>query len=142
MLLTAKQEKFIRNIVQGMSQREAYKNSYDAKNMKNETIDKRASELFNKREIKGRYEQLLERLEDKAVMSAIERKKWLTRVINNEEETEDYCYDDGDRFATTRTANFAEKMKAMDILNKMDGQYVTKMEGNLDVTIEVDINEN
>ena len=34
--------------------------------MKNETIDKRASELFSKGEIKGRYEELKNELKEKA----------------------------------------------------------------------------
>ena len=29
-MLTAKQEQFVQNLINGMSQREAYKNSYDA----------------------------------------------------------------------------------------------------------------
>ena len=33
-MLTPKQEKFVQNLIKGMSQREAYKKSYDTKNMK------------------------------------------------------------------------------------------------------------
>lgn len=46
-------------MISGLSQREAYKQAYDAGNMKDETIDKRASELFAKGAIKGRYESLI-----------------------------------------------------------------------------------
>lgn len=42
----AKQEKFVQNLVKGMSQREAYKSSYNASNMKDTTIDSNASRLF------------------------------------------------------------------------------------------------
>ena len=58
-MLTPKQEKYIRNLVSGMSQYEAYRNSYDAKNMKRSTIDRRASELFCKSEIRARYDELI-----------------------------------------------------------------------------------
>ena len=58
MSLTIKQEIFIQRLIEGYSQREAYKFAYEADNMKDETIDKRASELFSKGEIKGRYEEL------------------------------------------------------------------------------------
>ena len=57
-MLTLKQERFVQELVKGKSQREAYKLSYDASRMKDATIDKRASELFRKGEIKGRYDEL------------------------------------------------------------------------------------
>lgn len=42
--------------------------------------------------------------------------EWLTQLVkNNGEDT-------------------ADKLKAIDILNKMSGEYVTKVEGNLNVT--------
>ena len=65
MSLTTKQEIFVQRLIEGYSQREAYKFAYEASNMKNETIDKRASELFSKGEIKGRYEELKNELKKK-----------------------------------------------------------------------------
>ena len=38
-MLTVKQEKFVQNIIKGMSQREAYKNSYNATKMKDNSAD-------------------------------------------------------------------------------------------------------
>ena len=65
MSLTTKQEIFVQRLIQGYYQSEAYKFAYEASNMKNETIDKRASELFSKGEIKGRYEELKNELKQK-----------------------------------------------------------------------------
>ena len=65
MSLTIKQEIFVQRLIEGYSQREAYKFAYEADNMKNETIDKRASELFSKGDIKGRYEELKNELKQK-----------------------------------------------------------------------------
>ena len=65
MSLTTKQEIFVQRLIEGYSQREAYKFAYESSNMKNETIDKRASELFSKGEIKGRYEELKNELKQK-----------------------------------------------------------------------------
>lgn len=65
--LTPKQEKFVQALIAGKSQREAYKEAYNAANMKDETIDKRASELFSKGEIKGRYEELMEEHKKKSL---------------------------------------------------------------------------
>lgn len=67
MSLTPKQEKFIQGVVSGLSQREAYKQAYNATKMKTETIDKKASELFSKGEIRGRYEELLNEFKEKAL---------------------------------------------------------------------------
>ena len=39
-MLTAKQEKFVQELIKGKSQREAYKEAFNCKNMKDETIDK------------------------------------------------------------------------------------------------------
>ncbi len=115
-MLTPKQEKFVQNIIKGMSQREAYKNSYNASKMKNETIDSKASNLFKEDKIRTRYEELIKKTEDEAVMSAIERKKWLTDVINGK-----IKYND-------KEAYILEKIKALDILNKMDGEYTSKVQ--------------
>jgi len=71
-MLTPKQEKFIQNIVSGMSQREAYKKSYNAKNMADDTIDNKACKLFNSDKIRARYQELMKRLENKAIMTAEE----------------------------------------------------------------------
>ena len=44
--LTAKQDKFARLVAEGKTQADAYREAYNASNMKPETIHKRASELF------------------------------------------------------------------------------------------------
>lgn len=59
MSLTPKQEKFVQGIVSGLSQREAYKQAYNAANMKETTIDNKAYILFNKDEIRARYEEII-----------------------------------------------------------------------------------
>ena len=56
--LTTKQELFIQGLIKGYSQREAYKMAYEADNMKNESIDVKASNLFKQDKIRLRYEEL------------------------------------------------------------------------------------
>lgn len=131
--LTPKQEKFIQNIIAGMSQREAYKNSYNAENMKDETIDSEASILFNDQKVSKRYQELIEELQDKAIMSAKERMKWLTEVINNEQKETVYYQVNGQSTPIERTADLNTKIKALDTLNKMSGEYTTKIEGSVSV---------
>ena len=119
-MLTFKQESFVQNIIKGMSQREAYKNSYDARNMKDTTIDKKASELFQKGEIRGRYNELVKKLEDSTIMSAKERMKWLSDVVNGKVTHTSY---DSNGNAYDNEAYISDKLKAIDILNKMDNTY-------------------
>ena len=131
--LTPKQEKFIQNIVSGMSQREAYKNSYNAENMKDEVIDVKACELFNDGKMKVRYQELMDKLEDEAIMSAKERMKWLTEVINGKIKDTVYYNVNGTNTPIEKTADISTKIKAVDTLNKMSGEYTTKIEGNVGI---------
>lgn len=125
-MLTAKQEKFVRNLVQGMSQREAYKNSYDAENMSDKVIDNEASLLFNSHEISMRYKELQGRLDKHTIMTAQERLEYLTEIIQGLQ------LDNNDA-----PADLNIKLKAIDIMNKMQGEYVQKIEA--DVNSEVNI---
>ena len=67
MSLTSKQEKFIQALVAGKSQRQAYKEAYNAAKMKDETIDTRACELLKNSKVKARYDELLEEHKNKAL---------------------------------------------------------------------------
>ncbi len=56
--LTPKQELFVQGLFSGLTQREAYKQAFNAENMSLRTIDKRASELYLRGDIKGRLKEL------------------------------------------------------------------------------------
>lgn len=133
-MLNAKQEKFINNIVSGMSQRQAYKDAYQV-SYSDEAIDSKACTLFNSEKVQIRYKELIEKAQDKAIMSAIERKKWLTEVIQNIQ-CEDVYFktEDGSEIKVgSKNADLNTKMKAMDMLNKMDGEYRTILDGSVEV---------
>ena len=57
--LTPKQEKFIMALINGMSQRQAYKFAYNTGNMKDISIDSEACKLFKKDKVQIRYNQLI-----------------------------------------------------------------------------------
>jgi phage terminase small subunit len=65
-MLTTKQEVFVQKLIEGCSQRESYKFAYEADNMKNESIDVKASNLFKQDKIRLRYEELKNELKEKA----------------------------------------------------------------------------
>jgi hypothetical protein len=56
--LSEKQEKFCQNIFSGMTQIDAYRDAYDAENMKDDTVYKRACELMSDGKISGRVDEL------------------------------------------------------------------------------------
>ena len=135
--LTPKQEKFIQNIVAGMSQRQAYKDAFQV-DYDDNAIDVNACKVFNDAKVQLRYKELMEKLEDKAIMTAKERMIWLTGVLTGDIK-ETYTWDGEER---ETTPNMANKLKAMDILNKMSGEYITKIEGDIGVTtVRVDIED-
>lgn len=120
-MLTAKQEKFVQNIVKGMSQRQAYKDAYNAENMKDETIDSEACILFNDQKISERYKELIQQLEDETIMTAIEKRRMLKEMAINKENS------------------VTDRIKAIDTDNKMSGEYTTKIEGTIGVSKLEDI---
>lgn len=69
--LTAKQEKFVRELIKGKSQREAYKSAYSAKNMSNATIDSNACRLLKDNKVAARYDELISKVRSKAEQQAI-----------------------------------------------------------------------
>lgn len=75
--LTLKQEKFVQELIKGKSQREAYRIAYP-KSLKwaDNTVDSRASKLFNSYKVITRYNELRDRLvkeaEDECIISAKE----------------------------------------------------------------------
>lgn len=125
-LSNAKNEKFAQGIFEGLSQRKAYRAAFpSSKKWKDSTVDSRASELYNTSEILGRVKELQEEAADNSILSVIERKKWLSGVIESFDE---------------RTEN---KLKALDLLNKMDGEYTTKIEAdvNTDMNINIELSD-
>ena len=109
-MLTAKQEKFVQNIIQGMSQADAYRSAYSTKNMTDKTIHEAASRLVADSKVSARLSELRGQLTKATIMSAQERLEWLTRLIQSEKETT------------------GDKLKAADIMNKMQGEYIQKVE--------------
>lgn len=133
--LTPKQERFIQNIVAGMSQRQAYKEAFQI-DYDDNAIDSNASTLFNSTKVKQRYQELIEELQDKTIMSAKERMMWLTEVINGNIKDTVYYNVNGENTPIEKTADISTKIKAVDTLNKMSGEYVTNIKGNIGVTYE------
>lgn len=113
-MLTEKQEQFVQNIIAGMNQADAYRSAYPNQRMSDKTVWEAASRLMKNDKVVARLSELRNELAKPSIMSAQKRLEWLTEVINGEEDIN-------------------AKLKAVDIMNKMQGEYVTKVEGNLNV---------
>ena len=112
-MLTAKQEQFVQNIIQGMSQADAYRSAYETKRMSDNAIYREASLLMDNPKVTKRLVELRDKLAKPTIMSAQERLEWLTRLIQSDEEST------------------SDKLKATDIMNKMQGEYVQKVEAEV-----------
>ena len=112
-MLTTKQENFAKAIVEGMNQADAYRSAYSCKNMSDNAIYREASLLVENPKVTQRLKELREQLVKPTIMTAQQRLEWLTRLINSDEETT------------------GDKLKAADIMNKMQGEYVQKVQANV-----------
>ena len=115
-MLTANQEAFVQNVIQGMSQMDAYRSAYPNSKSSDKTIQEAASRLMKNSKVLARLTELRQELATPAIMSAQKRLEWLTGVIQSDDEST------------------GDKLRAVDIMNKMQGEYVTKVEGNLGIT--------
>lgn len=115
-MLTPKQEQFAKAIaLDGMSYSDAYRSAYDTKRMTDKTINEKASRLKDECKIRTRIKELTDVVDTPKIMSAQKRKEWLTEVINDTE------------------VDINARLKASDQLNRMEGEYTTKIEGNLNI---------
>lgn len=124
-MLTPKQEKFVQGIIEGKSQADAYRSAYSTKNMTDKTVREEASRLMSDPNISARVKELRNQVIKSTIMSAQERMEWLTDLIKNTEE------------GTT------DRLRAIDIINKMTGEYVTKIDADVknDITINVELSD-
>lgn len=124
-MLTAKQEKFVQGIIEGKSQADAYRSAYSTKNMTDKSIWELSSRLMNDVKVKSRVNELRGQVMKSTIMSAQERMEWLTDLIKNTKE------------GTT------DRLRAIDIINKMTGEYVTKIDADVknDITINVELSD-
>ena len=122
--LTQRQEKFVRALIAGKSQRQAYKEAYNAANMKDKTIDERASVLFKNDKIKTRYNELLEEHKKKALYT---REEAVNDLIWIKEEAKQDILDKGFRQANSTT--YINSIKELATLNDL---YPDKKNKNIE----------
>lgn len=114
-MLTAKQEKFCQNIVKGMTQVDAYRDAYNTSKSADKTVHENACRLAADSKIVARVNELRKQIATDSIMSAQERLEWLTNLVHDS------------------VTNTDAKLRALEIMNKMTGEYVTKVEAQVAV---------
>lgn len=123
-MLTPKQEKFAQAVaLDGLNYTDAYRSAYNTDTMSDKTVNEKASLLKDNDKIRTRIKELREETMTPKVMSAQKRKERLTEVINDPD------------------IDINAKLKAIDLLNKMDGEYVQKIaaEVQTETTINIEL---
>ena len=106
MKLNARQKSFCEfYVANGNATESAIKARYSEKTAR--SIGQR---LLTNADIKKYIKELREKTKNSRIMTAIERREFLTEVIKNGKE------------------KIQDRLKALDILNKMDGEYIEKMQ--------------
>lgn len=112
-LKNERHEKYCRELMNGASQRKAYRAAFpNSEKWKDSTVDARACELAKDSKILVRLQELQKEATSNAVKTATQRKKWLSEIMDDE-------YED-----------MNHRLKACDMLNKMDGSYTDKVQIN------------
>ena len=118
-MLTAKREKFVRGLVSGLSQRQAYYEAFpNSKKWKPETVDNKASKLFKENEILARYNALMEEHKNKALWTreeAVNELKWLYKQAIKSIKEQDEGY--------VRQGTSSALLGAIQELNKLEDLY-------------------
>lgn len=121
-MLTPKQEQFAKAIaLDGMNYSDAYRSAYNTERMTDKTVNEKASLLKDDDKIRARIKELRKETDTPRIMSAQKRKEWLTEIINDPE------------------VDINARLKASDQLNRMDGEYVQKVEAEVTNAVSINI---
>lgn len=119
-MLTPKQELFCKNIAyDGMNYSDAYRNAYNTKGMTDKSVNEKASLLKDNVKIRARLTELYAEIDSPKIMSTQKRAERLSNFAEHED------------------PNVA--MKAIDLLNKMTGEYVQKVVADVDTSYTINI---
>lgn len=120
-MLTPKQEVFVQGIIKGLSQADAYREAYNTSRMTDKSIHECASKLMADTKIVSRVKELREQVDKETIMSAQKRLEWLTEAIGNKD------------------VGITDKLRAIDLMNKMQGEYVQKVEAAVTNAVNINI---
>lgn len=117
--LTDKQEKFVQNVLSGMTHIEAYRDAYPGGRSSDAVVAKNASALLKKPHVQRRYEELLDKVrkegERRGVMSAAEVLERLSEIASSVKEDD-------------QPAKLSAAVKCLELLGKHHSLFTEKHE--------------
>ena len=112
--LTEKQEGFCMAVFSGMSFSDAYREAYDAENMKAATIHRQAHELVNNPKIAARLDQLHHEREQQRRMQSLSRSDFVLKQLTEE--------------ALNTDNSDGARVRALELLGKSVALFTDKVE--------------
>lgn len=138
-MLTANQEKFVQGIIEGKSQAEAYREAYPKQRSSDKTVWEAASRLMANSKVNARIRELRDQLAKPSIMTAQERLEFLTQVINGTKGEKVIEIVDGEQVEIEVPASMKNRLSAIDIMNKMSGEYTQKVEASVTNAVNISI---
>lgn len=109
-LKNARHEKYVQNLIAGMSQRQAYRDAFsNSKKWKDATVDSKASALLSGKVLE-RYREIQNEQKNDALLTRWEKRKILADI------------------ARDKTLESSDRTRAIDIDNRMENEYTSKIE--------------
>lgn len=117
-LKNPRHEAYVQALITGMSQRQAYITAYPhAAKWKEDSVDNKAYNVLKRGEVWARYNELQHELANAAVMTAEYKRNLLKSFADNEDNS------------------ITDRLKAIDIDNKMSGEYISKVAVSADESV-------
>lgn len=146
-----KWEVFVDKVIGGMTQRQAYKSTFNCQKMTDEQIDSEASALLNGTgkyakfpKASQRYKELNQQAQaqadNEAIADATEVLKYLTSVMRKQSVSSVLARQfDGSEDVIEKPPDEKEALKAAELLGKRYGLYTDKIEAEVDTEIHITV---
>lgn len=121
--VTHKEEIAIQEYLKTGSKTAAYRKAYSTKNMKPETIHRRAHHVFGRSNVEARIENLRQKLEEKEIMSLEEAQRILAEHARGEAQEENIVIESVGNFQSKARiietkVKAKDRIKALEVLGK------------------------
>jgi hypothetical protein len=112
--LTANQQVFVQNILNGMTQLDAYKDAYDTRTENDSTISVNANRLLKNPKISALLGSLTDTFKEKIVRDAVDTRRYVMEQL--------YTY------AAAETKPDGTRLKALEMMGRAVGMFTDKVE--------------
>lgn len=126
-MLTAKQERYVEELVKGKSQREAYRIAYPkSRKWKDEAVDVRASQCLKSHKVYIRYQELMDEAKSKGGDDAVTMRAFiieqLTKIARGEgQDTSEIYNSEGDLLQSRKGSRQTDRIAALGKLAELYG---------------------